>query len=87
MKNVAVSFARDILPLFRKEDIEHMKPMDVLLDQYTYMSDAANNYQNARAVYDSLTGKTQPQMPMNGPYWTKDKLELFANWMKGGYQP
>jgi len=46
-----------------------------------------NAHQNAKAVYDSLTGKTQPQMPMNGPYRTKDKLDLFANWMKGGYQP
>ena len=79
----AVSFARDIRPLFRKEDIEHMKPMGILLDDFKYMS----NSDNAQSVYDSLTGETQPQMPMNGPYWSQDKLDLFQKWMKNGYQP
>lgn len=88
MKNVGkVSFARDILPLFRSVDIEHMKGMEILLDDYKYMSDATNQYENAQRVYDSLTGKTQPRMPPKGPYWAKDKLDLFENWMKGGCQP
>ena len=82
-----VSFAKDILPLFRAEDIDHMKPMDIRLDDYAYMSDSANNHGNAQSVYDSLTGKTQPRMPLGGPYWSKDKLDLFQNWMNGGYQP
>ena len=29
-----ISFARDILPLFRPIDIKHMAPMGVLLDDY-----------------------------------------------------
>ena len=88
MKNVGkVSFASDIRPLFRSVDIEHMKRVDILLDDYKYMSDATNQYENAQRVYDSLTVKKQPRMPPNGPYWTKDKLDLFENWMKGGCQP
>src|SRR5215471_3149087 len=88
VKNVGkVSFASDIRPLFRSVDIEHMKGMDILLDDYKYMSDATNQYENAQRVYDSLTGKLQPRMPPNGPYWAKDKLDLFENWMKGGCQP
>jgi hypothetical protein len=87
VKNSKVSFARDIRPLFRSVDIEHMKGMDILLDDYKYMSDAANQYENARRVYDSLTGKTEPRMPPKGPYWPKDKLDLFDSWMKDGYQP
>jgi len=84
VKNVStISFANDIRPLFRPVDIEHMKGMEVLLDDYNYMSDPTN----AQGVYDSLTGKTEPRMPPNGPYWGKDKLELFENWMKGGFQP
>jgi hypothetical protein len=84
MKNVTgVSFARDIRPLFRPVDIEHMKPMGVLLDDFTYMSES----NNAQSVYDSLTGDTQPRMPINGPYWSQDKLDLFQQWMKNGYQP
>jgi hypothetical protein len=84
MKNVTtVSFARDIRPLFRPVDIEHMKPMGILLDDFKYMS----NSDNAQSVYDSRTGETQPQMPMNRPYWSQDKLDLFQKWMKNGYQP
>ncbi|PYS35866.1 MAG: hypothetical protein DMG14_26015 [Acidobacteria bacterium] len=88
MKNVSVvSFARNIRPLFRDEYINYVKPMNILLDQYTYMSNAANNHQNAKRVYDSLTGKTKPRMPIDRPYWTKDELDLFKNWMNGGYKP
>src|SRR5262245_11447781 len=77
VKNVGkVSFASDIRPLFRSIDIEHMKGMDILLDDYAYMSNATNQHENARRVYDSLTGKTEPRMPPNGPYWPKDKLDL-----------
>ena len=84
MKNVTgVSFARDIRPLFRPMDIQHMQPTGILLDDFTYMSDSTN----AQRVYDSLTGETQPRMPLNGPYWSKDQLDLFQHWMKGGYQP
>lgn len=84
MKNVAtVSFARDIRPLFRPVDIQHMKPMGILLDDFKYMS----NTDNAQSVYDSLTSEAEPRMPMNGPYWSQDKLDLFQKWMKGGYQP
>src|SRR5262245_60778710 len=50
VKNVVkVSFANDIRPLFRPVDIEHMKGMDILLDDYKYMSSATNQYENARA--------------------------------------
>ena len=37
--------------------------------------------------FNSLTGETQPRMPMNGPYWSQEKLDLFQKWMKGGYEP
>ena len=87
MSTSSVSFARDILPLFTKEDIQHMKPMKILLDDYTYMSDKKDHCRNAQRVYDSLTGKTQPQMPPDGPYWSQDKLDLFKRWMDGGCAP
>ena len=87
MSSASVSFARDIFPLFTKRDIEHMKPMDVLLNDYQYMADKQDNHRNALRVYDSLSGKTQPQMPINGPYWNQDKLDLFKRWMDQGYAP
>jgi hypothetical protein len=80
-----VSFKNDILPLFRPEDIACMSGFGVILDDYTYMSQA----DNAKAVYDHLTGTTQPQMPLGGPYWNAEQLARFKTWMteKPPYQP
>lgn len=78
-----LSFARDIRPLFRDMDVQHMKPMGVLLDNFEYMS----NSENARSVYDFLTGKSQPQMPPGGPFWEDESLKLYARWMDAGRKP
>jgi hypothetical protein len=78
------SFAKDILPLFRPIDIEHMKAYDVSLDDYACMSDSSNNYQNAQGVLKTLTTK---RMPPGGPFWTQDQLDLFGRWMTDGYRP
>ena len=80
-------FARDIRPLFRPIDVEHMRPFDVLLDDYAYMADAANDHQHAWDVYDCLAGIKQPQMPIGGPFWTADQLALYERWMNEGFQP
>ena len=78
-----VSFEKDIKPLFREMDIDHMGGMGVLLDDYEYMSES----NNAQRVYDFLMGKEKPQMPIGGPYWSEEQLELFARWMKKGHKP
>ena len=79
-----VSFAKDIKLLFRAIDIQHMKPLGVLLDDYAYMSDATDNHANAQGVYDQLSSQS---MPPGGPFWTTAQLAVFTNWMKNGYQP
>jgi hypothetical protein len=79
-----VSFAKDIKPLFRSIDIQHMKPHAILLDDYAYMSDPVANHANAQSVYDQLSSQS---MPPGGPFWTTAQLALFTNWMTGGYQP
>ena len=79
----SVSFERDVRPLFRSVDIDHMEPMGVLLDDFEYMSDPGN----AKRVYEFLNGDEQPQMPIDGPYWTEEQLGLFRDWMSGGFQP
>ena len=81
---MAVSFAKDIRPLFRTIDVDHMKPMGVVLDDYTYMSDAAGGHANANAVLDTVKNQT---MPPGGPFWPQDKVDLFAQWMSDGYKP
>jgi hypothetical protein len=70
-----VSFERDIRPLFRQIDIDHMNKHNVLLDNYTYMSDPSNDHGNAQDVEDSLTN---PSMPPGGPYWSNEQLVLYS---------
>src|SRR5438034_8574975 len=79
-----VSFARDIRPLFRTVDISHMKSYGIKLDDYTFMSDP----DNANKVLGTLSPREgdSPSMPPGGPYWAADKLALFAQWQKDGYQ-
>jgi hypothetical protein len=81
----SVSFKADILPLFRPQDITCMKSKGVELDSYDYMSQP----DNAQDVYDHLTGTAPPRMPLGGPYWSADQLNLFQRWMTESppYQP
>jgi hypothetical protein len=80
MQSQSLSFARDIRPLFRPIDLEHMSALGVLLDDYSYMSDE----QNAKAVLEYLNGTRQPQMPPGGPFWSEEQLSLFSRWMEQG---
>jgi hypothetical protein len=79
-----ISFARDILPMFRQIDIEHMSKHKILLDDYTYMSDASGDHRNAQRVEDSLV---QQSMPPGGPYWSAQQVSLFRQWRSDGYRP
>ena len=80
-----VSFAGDIRPLFRAVDISHMKRYEVKLDDYAFMS-SPDNANKVLATLSPQDGEP-PTMPPGGPYWTADKLALFAQWQKDGYQP
>jgi hypothetical protein len=86
-KSMSVSFAKDILPLFRAIDIQHMKPFGVFLDDFAYMSDPNSNHENATSVGDYLSGLKNPRMPIGGPFWTAQQLALYAKWMTDGFQP
>jgi len=82
---MAVSFAKDIVPLFDpKTDIPHMARGKFLLDDFAFMSVP----QNAEAVLDRLNGKGGPVMPPPpAKPWSPDKIALFRAWIDGGYQP
>jgi len=79
-----VSFEKDIKPLFRPVDVEHMKRYNVPLDDYAYMSDPSNDHGNARSVEETLVNKS---MPPGGPYWDEKQLALYSEWKSGGYLP
>ena len=74
---MALSFATDIRPLFRDEDITCMDGSGVHLDDFAWMCVPAN----AQSVYDQVsTGAMPPGEP-----WSKDHVSLFKKWMDEGY--
>ena len=79
---VAVSFADDVLPLFRPMDVNCMARHGVRLSDYKYMSVPGN----AQSVLDHLDGTKPPLMPPGGA-WPPANISLFKAWMTGGYQP
>jgi hypothetical protein len=79
-----VSFSADIKQLFRAIDIEHMSNFSVNLDDYTYMSDPADNHAHAQNVEDRLKNRS---MPPGGPFWTPEQLALYSQWRSDGYLP
>ena len=82
--NTAVSFANDIVPLFRPLDVQCMKGKGVFLISYDYMKDP----DNAKDVLDRLEpGAGALRMPQGGPYWSDESLALFQAWINGGFQP
>jgi hypothetical protein len=83
-KEMPVSFEKDIKPMFRPIDIEHMKRYKVPLDDYAYMSDSANDHGHANSVEETLKNKS---MPPGGPYWDEKQLDLYSKWKSDGYQP
>lgn len=78
-----LSFAKDIRPMFRSVDVNHMKGLGVKLDDYSFMSDPTANYHNAQAVEDRLRDQS---MPPDKP-WTPDEINRYAKWRSDGYHP
>jgi hypothetical protein len=71
------SFAKDIRPLFRNVDIEHMKPLGLDLSSYDDVCDRADD------IYDQVSnGFMPPDQP-----WSQDLIQLFRDWMDGGMLP
>ena len=67
-----------------------MKGMGVDLTSYTYLADPTGdarfpNHANANHVLARLKGDELPRMPMGGPYWADDVLNIFQNWIDGGF--
>jgi hypothetical protein len=83
-EQMPVSFAKDVKPMFRQIDIDHMNKGKVFLDNYTYMSDASNDHGNAQSVEDTLANQS---MPPGGPYWSNEQLTLYRQWRSDGYLP
>lgn len=78
---MAVSFQTEILPLFTSMDVEHMRRFEVLLDDDEYMRQP----DKAEDVYRRVSSGNMPPSSSGEEPWSKDKVELFKEWMDGGY--
>jgi hypothetical protein len=79
---MAVSFARDIRPLFTEVDIAHMKGFGVLLDDFDYMRDPAH----AQRTLDVVSAGAMPPASSGEPPWPPDSVQLLRDWIAAGYQ-
>lgn len=70
------SFASDIQPLFRQHDVDSMA---FLFDLHDYEAVKAN----ATAIHARLADGS---MPCDGK-WPAERVALFEQWMKDGYNP
>jgi hypothetical protein len=72
-----VSFASDIMPLFK----QFQGPMMWRFDLASY--DAVKD--NAKLIFDQISTKSMPPPPF--PPLTDEQIATFAAWMKEGYPP
>lgn len=72
---MALSFAKDIRPLFRDSpDVDTMMDYGLDLSSYTHVKAQAQN------IYARLKDGS---MPCDGP-WPEDRIALFKRWMDEG---
>jgi hypothetical protein len=74
---MAISFATDIRPLFRQQDIVSMKNFGFDLSSYDDVS------AHADAILDRLQAG---DMPCDGA-WPPTNVKLFFDWVGAGKQP
>jgi hypothetical protein len=80
---MTVSFAQDIKPLFTDMDVAHMNNFGVSLDDFDYMRDPSH----AQRVLSRVSNGSMPPRRSGEPAWSPETVQLFRDWMAGGYQP
>ena len=75
---MALSFAKDIRPLFRDDpDVEAMKPFGLDLSAYA----------DVKALADNILAHLEDgSMPCDEP-WPKAQIDRFKQWIEDGMEP
>jgi hypothetical protein len=76
----ALSFAKDIRPMFTDVDVSHMKSAGIDL------SDKADVQANAEAIYETVSEGIMPP-PGTGETWTPEMCARFKEWQTQGCPP
>lgn len=77
----ALSFSKDIRPLFTDMDVEHMKPggMD--------LSDRDSVVAHADAIYRTVADGSMPPSSSGEARWSEAQCETFKRWQAQGCPP
>ena len=78
MDSSALSYEKDIRPLFTATDQAHMSFM---FDLWSYEEVKSK----ATEIYDAVSHQRMPPAP-GGP-WSQDQIDTFKSWMDDGFQP
>lgn len=73
------SFARDILPLFRAKDVQHMTRLGVDLSSYDVVREMA------QTIARRVGAGARPMPPAPDQRWTTGQVELFERWISEGF--
>lgn len=76
--DAALSFARDIRPLFTDLDVEHMQRAGIDLSSREEVA------HHADAIYDTVTTGSMPPPNSGEPRWTPAMCERFKQWQTQG---
>jgi hypothetical protein len=75
---MALSFAKDIRPLFRDElDVEAMKPLGLDL----------SSYDDVRAQADNIVLRLEDGSMPCDEVWPKEQIDRFKTWISEGMAP
>jgi hypothetical protein len=78
---MALSFAKDIRPMFTDLDVAHMKPAGIDL------SDKGQVAEHAAAIYEAVNQGNMPPPSSGESRWSTEMCERFKQWQAKGCPP
>jgi len=80
---MALSFEKDIKPLFTSMDQDHMKKRGTKFDLWSY----ADVKRKADVILARVKSGSMPPPSSGEPRWGDDKVNKFQQWINEGYPP
>lgn len=81
MADQALSFAKDIRPMFTDLDVEHMKPFGMDLSNHDDVT------KHADAILSVVVSGSMPPAGAGEGRWTPEQCDRFKAWKEQGCQP
>lgn len=80
---MALSFEKDIKPMFTDMDVDHMSRMGTKFK----LNDYASVKRKAPAIYTRVKNGSMPPPSSGEKRWTDEMVAKFKQWMDEGYNP